>query len=305
MKRPAGPPSWSPRPRPSGLWRVGLLALLGLFGLAGSLAAGPRLAAASLRFGGSPRLPVAEWASLNYRLENPDGRTVTVRLSVRATAHARAVFEREVVLPPRTVLSGQELITADASEEYIVSLFEGTQRLERTQLPVRAMDQPQAAAVVVLNDGAETSNASALARLAGLDTSVNVTTMSARQAPHHWAVYGHTRLVLVLQPNYRELTSAQFEAVNQHVQRGGTVLFGEPHGTLEAADTPWSGLLPVLPSGVRRVEAVPALDDWGARWWSALPAAQRAGPRQTLADRDGISCLESSERGDGLTVLRQ
>ncbi|NLF16813.1 MAG: hypothetical protein GX595_06095, partial [Lentisphaerae bacterium] len=92
---------------------------------------------------------------------------------------------------------------------------------------------------------------------------------------------------------------------NQHVQRGGTVLFGEPHGTLEAADTPWSGLLPVLPSGVRRVEAVPALDDWGARWWSAQPAAQRAGPRQTLADRDGIPCLESSERGDGLTVLRQ
>lgn len=299
-----GVPARSSRPRRCCLWRVGLLALVGLFGLAGSLAAAPRIAAVSLRFGGSPRLPVAEWAGLNYRLENPDSQTVTVRLSVRATSHARAVFEREVVLPPRTVVSGQELITADAAEEYIISLFEGSQRLERTQLPVRAMDQPQTAAVVVLNDSAETSNASVLVRLQGLDRGVSVTTMSARQAPHHWAVYGHTRLVLVLRPDYRELTSAQFEALTQHVQRGGAVLFAEPQGTLEAADTPWSGLLPVWPSGVRRVEAVPALEDWGERWWSALPAAQR-GQRLPLVEREGIPCLESSERGDGVTTLRQ
>lgn len=266
------------------------------------LAAAPTVKSATLRFGGSPRLPVAEWTYLYYWLENPDASAVTVRLSLRASEHGRAVFEKSLTLAPGTTLHGREPVTADASSLYVLSLFRGTERLERVDVPVSSTDQPLAASLLFLNDAPEFSGTGDLVK-AGLRDPVTVASVSARQAPHHWAAYGHTRLVVVVNPHYRDLTAAQFEALTVYVQRGGNVLFSHPDGTLAAAGTPWAALLPVVPLRVRRVEALPELDAWGAAWAQALSPALHP-PRVPLVDRDGLALLESAEQGEGLTTLR-
>lgn len=271
--------------------------------IASPLRAAPSIKSAFLRFGGSPRLPVAEWAYLQYWLENPDDTAVTVRLSLRAAERGRAVFDKTVRLAPRTQLHGRELVTADASSEYVLSLFRGTERLERTNVPVSSTDQPLAAALLFLNDDPDFSGTSELAKPGQLRDPVTVATVTARSAPHHWGAYGHTRAIVVISPRYRDLCAAQFEALTQYVHRGGTVVFAHPQGTLAAAATPWAGLLPVVPLRVEQTEALPELDAWGAAWAAGLPAAQRAA-RLPLENRDGLAVLVSAEQGDGLTALR-
>jgi hypothetical protein len=267
------------------------------------LSAAPTLKSAGLRFGSSPRLPANEWAVLHYRLENPDAQAVSVRLSLRSEELGHGVFEKEVTLGPRTEFNGREMVVADGSSQYVLSVFLGAERLLREEIPVTSNDTPGQANLLVLNDDPDFSGAGVLTASGLLREAVNLTPTYARSLPEHWAGYGHTRLVLIASPRYRDLSAAQFGALAAYVQRGGTALFADPAGTLAAAATPWATLLPVIPLRVRLTEAVPELDAWGVALVDSLPSAQRP-LRQPLADRDGFALLESSEWGDGLTTLR-
>jgi hypothetical protein len=283
--------------------RLGALALVvGLFAVAPVLEAAPKLKGASLRCASSPRLPVGEWVSLQYHLENPDPRAVTLRLSLRAGERGRAVFEKLVTLGPRTQLRGRELVVADVAATYVLSVFLGAERLQREEIPVNSTDQPTRATLMVVNDAPEFAGAGELTKPGLLRDAVGLINANARSLPEHWFGYGQTRVVVVGSPSYRDISAAQFGALAAYVQRGGTAVFVHPEGALAAAATPWAALLPVLPLRVRLTETLPELDAWGAAWADSQPAAQRSA-RRPLADRDGFGLLESSERGEGLTTL--
>jgi hypothetical protein len=195
------------------------------------------------------------------------------------------------------------MVVADNSAAYVLSVFLGAERLQREEILVSSTDMPAQASLMILNDDPEYGGAGELTKSGLLRDAVELVAAHASTLPEHWVGYGHTRLVVIVCPRYRDLSAAQFGALAAYVQRGGTALFAHPAGTLAAAATPWAALLPVLPLRVRLTEAVPELDAWGAAAAESLPAEQRA-RRRPLADREGIALLESAEQGEGLTTLR-
>jgi hypothetical protein len=237
-----------------------------------------------------------------YRLENPDDGPVTLRLSLRADRHGRAVFEKTVTLGPRSELNGRELVVAAASDSYTLSLFRGTDRIERTSIPTRHTDPVEHNQIVFLNDDPEFSGSGTLSKTNLLNDRVRVSSVGARQAPHHWAGYSDARAVAICRPEFSDMTAMQFAALDEYVHRGGTLLFLEPDGTLGAAGTPLCDLLPVRPLRTRRVEVLPEVDGWGEQFRSHQDAAGLAA-RLPLASADGILFLESIPVGDGVTTL--
>jgi hypothetical protein len=267
------------------------------------LCAAPALRGVSLRCASSPRLPVGEWVCLQYTLENPDDQVAAVRLSLRAADRGRGVFGKTVVVGPHSQLSGREMVVAEGAASYVLSLFVGTDRIHHEEVLVTNAEATTQADLMILNDDPAFNVAGTFSEPALLRERVGLTSATARSLPEHWVAYGHTRLVVIASPRYRDLSAAQFNALVAYVERGGTALFANPDGTLAAAATPWAALLPVVPLRVRLTEALPELDAWGAALVDSMPAAQRP-VRRPLAERDGFALLESTERGEGLTILR-
>jgi hypothetical protein len=232
-----------------------------------------------------------------YRLENPDDGPVTLRLSLRADRHGRAVFEKTVTLGPRSELNGRELVVAAASDSYTLSLFRGTDRIERTSIPTRHTDPVEHNQIVFLNDDPEFSGSGTLSKTNLLNDRVRVSSVGARQAPHHWAGYSDARAVAICRPEFSDMTAMQFAALDEYVHRGGTLLFLEPDGTLGAAGTPLCDLLPVRPLRTRRVEVLPEVDGWGEQFRSHQDAAGLAA-RLPLASADsgGGWCDDAGSR---------
>ena len=297
---------WHPGRKPARKPFLNAILLALVFGLCfawgTSVRADIRLRGVMLRFGGTPRLTASDWATMNYVLENSADTRAEVLLSLQASSRNRAVFEKVVTIGPRARLSGRELITAAASENYVLSLFVDGRRTLRTDVPTRFVDPHQHCEFTVLNDDGEYTGLSGRMGKFSLRHAVQTTTLNARRAPTHWAGYGHTRVLLVANPDYRSLTAAQYTAILEFVQRGGTLLFAHPGGALRAAETPLRELLPVVPLRVRLIEELPPLDRWGEQWWAANPRG-KSGKRSPLRDPDGIEFLESCPRGAGVTTL--
>jgi len=267
-----------------------------------ALVAAPLVRSAALRFGASPRLPAGEWVYLDYVLDNPDPQEVTVRISLRAAEHSHSVYEKTVTLAPCCTLGGREPVVADPSEEYVLSLFLGDERIQRETAVVSSAEAITNPTLMFLNDSPDFAAAGEFLNPSLLREAVSCTSVSARLAPSHWSAYGHVRVVVVALPRYRDLSAVQFAALANYVEHGGAVLFACPEGTLAAASTPWAALLPVVPLRVRRTEALSELDAWGEEMAAVRPASDGKA-RVPLMDRDGFPILESSPCGDGVTVL--
>ncbi|MBP5183439.1 MAG: hypothetical protein J6331_10490, partial [Lentisphaeria bacterium] len=59
-------------------------------------------------------------------------------------------------------------------------------------------------------------------------------------------------ILLIVRPDYDQYTARDFSLVLEYAANGGTVIFMDPKGILEAAETPLGILLPVIPLGVRK-----------------------------------------------------
>ncbi len=262
----------------------------------------PVVRSAMLRFGGSPRLPTGNWVYLNYEVANPDPTPVEVRLSLRAAERGRSVYEKTVFVEAGSVLRGREPVTADASEEYVLSLFVGDERIQRETAVVNTVDPTGCAVLLVLNDDPEFVLGADLGKLPSVREPVVSCSVKAKDSPTHWTGYGQVRAVVIGRPAYADLSAVQFGALAGYVEHGGSVLFASPEGTLEAAGTPWAALLPVVPLRVRLAEELPEFDAWAAEAGPG-PGGGVEAPRRPLADRDGFPVLESTPCGEGLTVL--
>ena len=85
-----------------------------------------------------------------------------------------------------------------------------------------------------------------------------------RDAPGTRHMYADARMVAIACPEYGALTALQYDALLDYVHAGGTLVFIRPEGVLGAADTPLADILPVVPLGIRKIEAFPELDAQGA-----------------------------------------
>lgn len=265
----------------------------------------PRVASATVRLGRSPRVLADGWATLHYRIENPDDTPAECRLTLESDRGGTAVFEKTISIGPKSFLRGRELVIGARGDEYRVSLSQGDRVVHRDTALVRA-DSSTKARLFVLNDSADFVGVSTLARTRALIKQATHTSLPAREAPCHWLAYDTAQAVVVGIPEFSEMSSLQFEALRNYVARGGNLVFVDPQGTLAAAGTPLRDLLPVTPLRVRQVEDCPALDAWGEHQAALITSADEKldGPRPVLADEEGLPFLESVPRTGAITSLR-
>jgi len=287
-----------------------LLAVLALICLAAPQAgkAAPEIAGALVRFGRSPSVVSHSWAYLMYHIRNPDPKHVKIRLSLRPDHGGVAIFEKEIELGPNAYLRGRELITPARCETYQLNIYQGKIRVAHDKIFARYSQVQYRDRLFVVNDSEDWHGTGGLVKRKGLVAKVEVTTLPARDLPHHWLGYGESRAVLAAAPDFDDMTAMQYTALVDFVQRGGTLIFLYPEGVLAAADTPLRELLPVTPLRVRLIEELPALDEWGRAYHAETQGrkgkeAKAATPRATLADPEGIAFLESVPAGDGVTTL--
>jgi type II secretory pathway pseudopilin PulG len=262
-----------------------------------SLLAKPELQSAFLQFGKSRSLAVNTWATLHYRLKNPDPKPVTLRLRLIPSQGATAIFENEVTLGAHRFLSGRELVTVSPCQTYRLDVYRKGRRLVSFEMLAAYTDPVDRCQTFFLDDDPEFEGVSELGKTKGLLAHVSRTKVSAADAPTHWAGYDDSRVVAIGTPDFSLFGSDQYVALTEYVNRGGTLVFLVPAGTLAAAQTPLVDLLPVAPLHVRRVEDLPELDAWGAEAYLGETK------RPSFADPDGIPFLESSPVGAGITTL--
>jgi hypothetical protein len=78
--------------------------------------------------------------------------------------------------------------------------------------------------------------------------------------PEHWSVYSAFDLVVLMVPNYNAFNPLALNALKDYVKMGGSVLFAHHDGIMAAAGNDFEELLPVIPTGIRTVNHIPALD---------------------------------------------
>jgi type II secretory pathway pseudopilin PulG len=274
-----------------------VVALACCFLLPLALVAKPELQSAFLQFGRTRALAVNTWATLHYRLKNPDAKPVTLTLRLIPEQGATAIFEDEVTLGAHRFLYGRELVTVAPCQKYRVDVYQQDKRLISFEMLAAYTDPTARCQAFFLDDNRDFEGVSELGKSKDLLADVSQTKVSAADAPTHWAGYDDSRVVAIGTPDFSLFSSDQYVALTEYVNRGGTLVFLVPGGTLAAAETPLADLLPVVPLHVRRVEDLPELDAWGAK--SYVETA----PRQPFANPDGIPFLESSPVGAGITTL--
>ncbi|MCK5804898.1 MAG: hypothetical protein KAI66_18820 [Lentisphaeria bacterium] len=280
-----------------------LLALLAL--MVGAVAiAKPRVISSSIRSGTTPRLTANNWAYLKYRIVNPDNRKVVVRLVLKPERAATAIYSKEMTMGPRTEIAARELITAAHCDRYVLGLFVGDKRVDKSKIFVSYSDPKKRCLLFFLNDNSDFSGSGQLAKSRFLYERTSLTRSRAQDAPHHWTGYSDARAIVVADPDFREMSAMQFAAITDYVQRGGTLLFAHPAGTMGAKNTPLAEMMPVIPLRVRRVEELDELDAWGETFRKNILGDQdKLSPRTQLASPDGIEFVEAQPQGEGMTTL--
>jgi hypothetical protein len=255
----------------------------------------PEVQSVFLSFGRSRAVTAHSWGVLSYRLLNPDPTATTVRLRLLPEQGAATVFEFEVAIGPGRFLEGREMVTVATSDKYRLEVYQGETRIASESVLASYADPLHQCQIFFLDDDPEFAGAGELARLTELPERVRQTKVGAARAPGHWAGYDHSRIVAVGTPDFRQFDSSRYAALIEYVNRGGTLVFLAPAGTLAAAETPLADLLPVTPLHVRLVEELPELDAWAA--------PDRAPGAPAFASPDGIPFLASVPRGAGVTTL--
>ncbi len=127
-----------------------------------------------------------------------------------------------------------------------------------------------------------------LSKNEGLDGSYVNTICRTLKAATHYAGYDNAHIVVLMHPDFDRMNSRQFNAILDHVARGGTLVFGDPEGAMAAWETPLRKCMPVTPLRLRQLEHLTALTAIGGKdvFW----------PK-------GRTFLESVPRGDGVTTL--
>lgn len=86
--------------------------------------------------------------------------------------------------------------------------------------------------------------------------------LRAAETPSHWLDYERATVVLLGLPDYDAMTHAQYQALLDFVQSGGTLVWLHPDSILAARATPLADLLPIQPLAKQQLEHVRPLQTW-------------------------------------------
>lgn len=255
----------------------------------GHAQADPDLDGTRLLYGNSPRLQANSWAYFEFRVKNPDAVPVRVQLVLHPKDQRNlTIFETMLDLAPQVSLRYRTLVTAGTTEAYTAELYVGGNRVKSEEVVSRlgaATDRQ----LLFINDALEMEYGN-FAKNAGIKGKFASVFCRAANVPQQWAGYDRAHLVTLMRPDFAGMQQRQYQALLEYVAQGGTLIFGDPQGVLEAADTPLRPLLNVAPLRVRPIEQLTALTALGG---------------STITWPAGEPFLESVPVGEGVTTLAQ
>lgn len=236
-----------------------LLACLLLFAL--DVAAAVKVDRARIGAGpASMRVPRYGWCQFSCAVENTDAveRKVQLRI-VSGEGQQTNIFTEGVNVPAKCRILLRAPVLVESSERYSLEIFVDGRKLpsSRENEMVLKIFTNKVIQIAILDDSGESLGA--FNQLPSFKDKLNIVNFSAAWAPDNYLQYKDSQALVICRPVLSRLNARQVRAIFDYVARGGTIVFADPKGALEAAKSPLAGLLPLTPLRVRQVDNVPAL----------------------------------------------
>jgi len=212
------------------------------------------------------------WATLNCTIDNPDSKPYEGYLRLLDEGSfmgRRTVFSENLTIPANASLKYSTEIMVEDSENFHVELYIDNKRIPGVDsIVIKTMNEKEEQ-FCVLNDSADTSMG-AVNQLDAFKKKCFQVQLSYKEVPFHWSSLKSFVAILVLRPDFKSYSSRQFRAIADYVRQGGIVIFADPAGSIEAANTPLAELLPVNPLRIRKITELqsvkkffPGFKEWG------------------------------------------
>ncbi len=247
----------------------------------------------TIRQGGTLRVQRYSVAILKCKIANPDPKPHKVMLRLLAdsgySGNQKNFYSDVVAVPAKTEIIYETPVVVETSEKYSLEAYMDGQKLYGGSdstllklLPIRSFQ------IGMLNDSGERSFGS-FNQLPEFKKKVFTMSMAQHTFPENWLPLRELQAIVVVEPDLKDYTAAQYQALLDYVYQGGTVIFANPEILPEIAKTPWADLLPVQPVRIRKIKDLPVLKKLvpGFRGWDSHQAA----------------FLESQPLGDGVTLM--
>lgn len=285
---------------PKFLISITKLLLFFLFLITCSLYAKPKVDRGSLRFGYSPRLKRYSWATLAFKLANPDKKSYDIEVRFvddkkGAVAH-RTVFADIVTVPPETQIYYKTPVMTEISESYHLEVFvDGKQQVKGDPFIVTLIPG-SVSYMVILNDSDDVLMG-AFVRSKRFKGQYFVSNFTSSNSPTLWNSIRKTTAIIVIRPDLKKYSSETFRAILDYVHQGGNIIFIDPETVIEAAKTPLAVLLPVKPLRIRKIHSLPEL---AQKFPSFKGFKQPVDFLESVPVGDGVNFVED----DGMPVFR-
>ncbi len=215
------------------------------------------------KWGDSPRLVEYTWCQLPFEVDNPTDRDQELLLTFEPVGRADTVFSKTLRVGPRAVSQDRIMLTGTRTKEYLATLtYPDGQFIHKQQVMSDFQNGFQQRAFYFINDNPDVEGISALSKNDDLSPRVILTRSRSENLPLERAGYGGASVLAAVDINFAQMVPVQFEALDNFVASGGTLLFLGPETVLAARLTPLERLLPVRPLRVRRIDALPELEQW-------------------------------------------
>lgn len=203
----------------------------------------------------------------------------------------RTVFSEKFIIPANASLKYGTSVMVEESENFHVELYVENKRVPGVDSVIIKTMNEKEAQFCVLNDSSGTSMGS-VNQLEAFRKKCFQVQLSHKEVPFHWSSLKSFVAIIVLRPDFKSYSSRQFRAVIDYVRQGGVIIFADPEGALEAANTPFTELLPVNPLRIRKITGIqsvkkffPEFKEWG--------------------ESDPVEFLESYPRENSLVWLKE
>ena len=224
--------------------------------LAGAdLAGGVRVTRAKITLGSSFRLSGGSMANFEFAVENTDHTPCRVMIRLRqAEAYLPSGNNNspEVYVPGKSSVVYSVPVHLDNTEKYTYEVFVNgiKQRSNVLQNCLVRLNSLQDFCIGVLNDHSEQTDGFYFKNPSSRSAIYN---LRASNAPRRKELYDALRVLVIARPDFPSMSAEQYSAILEYAFSGGTVVFADPEGTLQAAQTPLNVLLPLDITGLYKI----------------------------------------------------
>jgi len=188
------------------------------------------------------------WGILKARLSNPDSKDKTVEIKVLPALNSFNdfnVFSEKVTIPAKSEITYLSPIFMDSNHSFKVQMFAGGRELSSAKAELQLLPKKTSLSVVI-NDS-DKNHFYLTKKIPAFKETVLTPTTNSRALPDNWLVLKELDSIIIIDPDYSQINSEQYQSIINYVNQGGTLIFAGPRGVLDAVNTPLASLLPVSP----------------------------------------------------------